>query len=813
MSKEGLEVNVRDNSNNNALMLAIRYEHDTIVHMLFDINELEVDFEEITGTFATSKLTEYLSLLFEKMMTTNKVGTNFVPICMKSELSDREIIGMVDKLPYNQRCSLWQMTDRQNNTLLHLAVKYRRHELVRYLAGKPVQIQKNKSGHSGLHVAVSRGDVETLNVFCQCFEDTIPINDRATYGETAMHLAVKTGSKTMIRKLVELGGDLVARDLEGNTPLHSLLILLDHRKLKDPDKRKDIFREVWDTVVEMSAVWWCTDVLCTRIPDQESESYQDLCRDALYCIRSEVTNNEGLSVLENAAKLEFPELVHIMLTHRHVFLLHLTEREEKTVASAEFNDGLSNRVLHKCCHLYFCVRYNSKVNPEPKAQSKVSRYKIDVSNLMPEFSCDVLGKSTHTGQGKFQTLRSILENRKQDKRIQNMACWNTIGRRSKSFLHTLATTKPPSKVSEILGTFPMDLLARHQWLFYQLFILGIFLLHTMIMAGYTFESQSSFRNSDIQMVLNGTCANSSYPTKIYPNQLILDVSFMLYTFVVGGIRFVLFKLTAKRAQNRTPTDVDKITTDLEETLKQYIAAQGTVLNIITYTAAGLLEFFTEITHCVFCVCSLLTVLAEWFELSAQQYAQAKGLTLLSGWIIIPILFKTYSPIYTFVVILKYIVIKCLVPYLLFYTFLSVGFGSAVQLQFQLLSDKGAKSLVEDSEDEIECNILSIPNHLKRVTYVVWQLCIMTVGMDTKIKDLQNTGNVFFRERYSNLYVEVMLFLFGVLSLTLLVNMLIAAMNTTYSDVMVKQAKGWRQYQVRYATANEKIIVVQPNRFM
>ena len=810
---------MRDKSDTTALMLAIRYEHATIVQMLLNKNELEFNFEKITGTFATNKFSEYLPLLFQKLIAKNEVETNFIPICMKSELSDQEIIDMAKMLPYNQRCVLWQTKDRQNNTLLHLAVKHRRHQLVRYLAGKPIKLQRNKAGYTALHTAVTHGDLETLNVFCQCFEDKVPINERTRDGETVMHLAVKRGniSKTMIRKLVESGGDLVARDLEGNTPMHSLLALLDLRKLKDPDQRKRDFRKVWDTVVEVSVIWWCNNVLHTLIPDSESEAYQDMCRDALYCTRSEVTNNEGLSVLEYAAKLEFPELVHIMLTHKHVFLLHLTQDEEETLPSAEFNDGCSSRFLQLCSQCLCRPRCNTnKVSPvtSKDAQSEPprgSRYKIDVSNLMPEFSCDVHGKSTHTGRRKFQLLRFILENRKQDKGIHNTQYGNTVGRRSKSFLHTLATIKPPSKVSEILGTFPMDLLARHQWKFYQIFILVIFLLHTLIMAGYTFVSQSSFRNSDNNSMPNDTCADSSYSRKIYPNRLVSDVFLMLYALGVAMIRLALFAYTAtrKRAQNQTPADADKIAVEWDETLTQYIA-KGGFLNLITYLAVFLSESFTEIIHVVFCVSSLLAVFAGWFEFGAQHYAQAKGVTILSGWIIIPILFKTYSKIYTFVVILKYIFITCVVPYLLFYTFLTVGFGSAVQLQFQLLSDTGAKSLVEDNDDDVECNAVSVPNHLKRVTYVVWQLGVMTFGMDSKLKDLQNTGNVFYRERYCNLFVEIMLFLYGVLSVTLLLNMLIAAMSKTYSDVMVKQAKGWRQYQVRFGSLLlQQIIVVQP----
>ena len=274
---------------------------------------------------------------------------------------------------------------------------------------------------------------------------------------------------------------------------------------------------------------------------------------------------------------------------------------------------------------------------------------------------------------------------------------------------------------------------------------------------------------------------------------------MLYAFGVGIIRIIFSCLTTKRAQNKTREDSDMITFELQETLSQYIESKGTVWNLITYTMAILSEMFTEIIHFMFAVCSFVAVFAELFGMSPQHYAQAKGLAMLLGWIIIPILFKTYSPFYTFVVILKHIFIRCVIPYILFYVFLVVAFGSAVQLQFQLLSDTGAKSLVteDDNDDGAQCEGVIIPNYLKRVRYVVWQLCIMTVSLDSKLKDLQSIGNVLHKEGLSTLYVEGLLFFHGVLSVILILNMLIAAMNTTYSDVIVKQAKGWRQYQVPF----------------
>ena len=197
-----------------------------------------------------------------------------------------------------------------------------------------------------------------------------------------------------------------------------------------------------------------------------------------------------------------------MLTQRHVFLLHLNPQEEKYASSAEYNDELLTKFLHRCSQMCDCSQYRrGKVSPERLTDDiqvnslPANRYKIDVSNLMPEFTCDIKSKNK---TGEYWTLRSILNSREKGKQILTASNVDIVGRRSKSFLHTLATTKPPARVSEVLGTFPMDLLARHQWRFYQVFVVGIFVLHTIIMAVYTFDSQNSFRDSDINPILGST---------------------------------------------------------------------------------------------------------------------------------------------------------------------------------------------------------------------------------------------------------------------------------------------------------------------
>ena len=50
---------------------------------------------------------------------------------------------------------------------------------------------------------------------------------------------------------------------------------------------------VWRCVVEMCVLWWCKKHSIV-LPDDDSRLYQDLKHDALFYLRSEIPNNNGL---------------------------------------------------------------------------------------------------------------------------------------------------------------------------------------------------------------------------------------------------------------------------------------------------------------------------------------------------------------------------------------------------------------------------------------------------------------------------------------------------------------------------------------
>ena len=254
----------------------------------------------------------------------NKAQNTFLSIAVKSDMIDEEIIKMMEKLKYHQMHTLCQSVDRERNTLLHLATKYGRNNLISYLATKPVDEKKwNKAGHTAFHLAVKQQKLETLKGFFESLQHRdIDVNEETSETETAMHIAAKKGSRELITQLVEMGGDLAARDEDGHTPLHDLLQLIDLEAHENDEDITEVFYEVWKTMVDVCVLWWCKR-LKVPVPDEDSQRYIDMRQDAMYSLRSEITNEAGLSVLEYAATLGLTECVHVMLTQRDVFVFQI----------------------------------------------------------------------------------------------------------------------------------------------------------------------------------------------------------------------------------------------------------------------------------------------------------------------------------------------------------------------------------------------------------------------------------------------------------------------------------------------------------
>ena len=743
----------RNRNLNNILHVAMRTGKCGVFHALMD-------------RFNKRNYSCYLHPWLKKILTELNADKETVfSTAIKSKMSDATIIGMIRRLYDSQIRELCKVKDRRGNTILHLATKFGRDELVQHLATKPInEMLPNYDGQTALHVAVQYDNLNTVKIFYKAFRNRkIDINQTTSDRETAMHIEAKIGSTEMMTLLVNLGGDYAARDEDGNTPLHHLLEFISLEGIEKMEDKTEVFRKAWNATVENSVIWWCNR-LDRRLPEHDSILYQQMKQDAMYSLRSEITDKMGLTVLEYAATLGLPECVQIMLTHKKVFITEKSRKNEKE-------------------------NYEKKGQKMKRAKKAKPEYEIDVSNLIPEFSCRI--KTTYdTRYGR--DLLNILKEKPTEKATtgeRSRSVLRKIGKRPRNFLDTLSKVKPSNKISEELGSFPMAELAKRQWFLYQIFIIVTMMLHIVAMAWYTYESQT---------VISGQNGTRTIPNKNGFDGTSSDFIMMVYVTIIGSIFLVSFLYSKIRRWIKGTV----IYGDLEP-FSVYVEEEGAFLNSVTHIVAFIAENLPKIVPLVFTILAILLFFFSRYpdSFTVEHYLWMKGGVILTGWIIILLQARAYSPIYNFISVLKYIFVKDMVPFLLFYSILSIAFGCAIQLQFQLLGQENVQ------QDEFG-SISTFGNFLTSVPFVVWELFIMTEGLDTNLRHVQNVGYLFELERFRSFMIELLLFVYGLISTIILLNMLIAAMSTTYSDVIQKQGRGWRQYQVcnpSYVISGFKII--------
>ena len=188
---------------------------------------------------------------------------------------------------------------------------------------------------------------------------------------------------------------------------------------------------------------------------------------------------------------------------------------------------------------------------------------------------------------------------------------------------------------------------------------------------------------------------------------------------------------------------------------------------------------------IFCATALASSLLHGAG-SLEIYAAIKGYSVLFGWLLLLVQLQTFAPVYHLTIQLTNIIIKDMFPWILLYMTLSLGFASAIQLQFQLLPN--ATSCVEE-ESDLSGIIVN------DCGFVLYELTLMTCGLDTDLKHLQHLGCLFHTNEKETFNIKFLVTMYAVISVVLLLNMFIAVMTNTLNTTLQEQGKLWRLYQV------------------
>ena len=119
-------------------------------------------------------------------------------------------------------------------------------------------------------------------------------------------------------------------------------------------------------------------------------------------------------------------------------------------------------------------------------------------------------------------------------------------------------------------------------------------------------------------------------------------------------------------------------------------------------------------------------------------------------------------------------------WIIIYMIISIGFATAIKLQFQELP--GSPPCV-DYQPELK-------GFLQETGGTLFELMVMTSGLDTDIKHVRSLGCIFKDSAKSVYTVLFLITVYAVISAVVLLNMLIAIMSNT-----AQKDKGWRLYQV------------------
>ena len=254
--------------------------------------------------------------------------------------------------------------DLDGNNCLHIAGKFASPEVLWEFRFVRMN-DKDKDGLLPLHEAVRPGQEEALEMMLDIYESRnrdASINESSYVSrETVLHLAADEGHARCVKRLIDLGADISAKDVNGDTTLHRLI-----KAIVFDEKHKSRHIEVFDAILDNIVKWWClrtSQPLPARANDVADVTYR---RNAVLYVINDVVNNKGLSVLNQAFKSGCPEVLS-----RLILMPDVTMFEDSSNIYSFDISGMTPRTNNE---LKGC--WKSQVNP---VEDKLSEEADDTS--------------------------------------------------------------------------------------------------------------------------------------------------------------------------------------------------------------------------------------------------------------------------------------------------------------------------------------------------------------------------------------------------------------------------------------------------
>ena len=598
----------------------------------------------------------------------NKKGSTFLAVAVNNEqMIEDDIIQVIELMVIisgsESVSGLCKKKDNRGNSLLHVAVKKSLMKLMsKILSITPDSHKiKNKDGYNPLHLAVQQKNRPMVKCILQ--QKDFDINVRVGNGETPLHIAAQLFQTDILTDLIGRGGDLSLKDEEdGHTPLHDCLQQVYFKGEHNETK----FIEVWNTILEEAVTWWCWKM--TPVV-QANESEEQLKWKAVYYLRSCIRNDKGLSVLQYAADRGLVMCVQAMLTAKNTFEV----QDENENATQNFEIDVTNlcpEYLVMKETLYSKTELNALNPAMSQTKQNQEQRKNGQDNSAANDGISSLRSNDHKRtkilSGETSVLDKDTNNISQSKPSRSQEDKESDSE-IMSFLESLNKVSPSNKAGEILESIPMKKLCELEWRVSRWFFIGWIVVHVTLMALVTNAISSSENISAVW-----TWDTIVLFVLIVPYALVITVIHVLIRFSRWQILQKLMKFAETKMKIQEP-----------ERLVKYNEANQSfnllkMLKNSPRLSLDLKKMFRRdpgtIIGYIFTVCTLTAI-------QIQTVTTFSGF-LVSGWLLLLVPLTIVTRIYKLLSVLEDIVINIVIPWSTIYFVVSIGFASAIQLEFK-----------------------------------------------------------------------------------------------------------------------------------
>ena len=148
---------------------------------------------------------------------------------------------------YGETCGLYE-TDKDGNLPLLLAFKSGNQTIMSLLISK-MYSQRDKNDNTPLHLATMIENVPLLQLIAKSKCDATAVNND---GDTALHIACKTGNPKLIKVVFNLNSDAqMISNMNGDTPIH-IACRLGNKLLLDMLQKSDMYRREFRSLIHVA---------------------------------------------------------------------------------------------------------------------------------------------------------------------------------------------------------------------------------------------------------------------------------------------------------------------------------------------------------------------------------------------------------------------------------------------------------------------------------------------------------------------------------------------------------------------------------